>query len=653
MKREVSVLIVVFTLLVIAFYILLNISYKKQVDSILNKEQKQLQISYDAVSNMYNIVLNTIVRKQILTLEVMQILKSIYHVNSQEIPILRGKLYRQLWELYDEELIPLNINQLQFHLKNGKSFLRFSDPEKSDDELFEIRKTIRKANQELVESSGFEGGRTSPGFRHVYPIVDDEGTHLGSVELSLSFDAIKKELSKLLSYMNFNFIIKRSISTDIVLQEYIERFSSTKISENYVTENPHIVELNNGDKSIKMMDIISHYITKNSKNRSEIVEKLEIGKQFYTIIKKDKTTYVMHFLPIYDTDKKLVAYIIGSEKNDNIKSIINQKDLYLAIGIIGILVFIFFLFLHLKNIKKILFQKNEIQTIAQTVKSGLMVIDKKGMATFINDAACEMLNYNISDLLNKAIHNKVHHHHHNEENCPIINVGISGISYVGEEKFMKKNGEIFPVNVSCAPLKKNNQITGTVMVFRDITEEKKNEQKIKRLAYYDFLTHLPNRKLFYDRLQRAVIKSKRHNHYGGFIYIDLDDFKNVNDTYGHIVGDNLLIKVAKRLTSHVRKEDTIARMGGDEFTIIIDILDANKNKSHEILSLIISKIHEAFSEIFIVEGKEIKCKVSIGGLVFKNSNFITANMILEKADSTMYKAKKEGKNRYKISTLDI
>ena len=179
-------------------------------------------------------------------------------------------------------------------------------------------------------------------------------------------------------------------------------------------------------------------------------------------------------------------------------------------------------------------------------------------------------------------------------------------------------------------------------IWNLLTRLKRTNEQITELAHHDSLTGLPNRILFYDRLNQAITRAQRDKESIAVLYLDLDGFKLVNDTFGHDVGDALLCEAARRIRSCVRVSDTVARMGGDEFTVILCNVKAVNSKDR-----VAKKIVEAISRPFMLNGKECSVSVSIGISLYPD-NGETAEQLVKIADAAMYLAKHGGRNGYRF-----
>ena len=216
-----------------------------------------------------------------------------------------------------------------------------------------------------------------------------------------------------------------------------------------------------------------------------------------------------------------------------------------------------------------------------------------------------------------------------------------GDSWRGEVRKRRRDGGHYWELSSGSPIRNaNGNVTHYLEVGEDITEKKQAEAMIRQMAYYDALTKLPNRTLFHDRLGNALSRAKREKKVLAVLFLDLDGFKSVNDTHGHSAGDDLLRQVADRLTRCVRENDTVARMGGDEFMVLLPVLDESKHAGR-----VAEKIISAFQEPFSVADEERRVTTSIGISTFPVDGE-SAEDLIKNADAAMYRSKEGGRNQY-------
>jgi len=214
----------------------------------------------------------------------------------------------------------------------------------------------------------------------------------------------------------------------------------------------------------------------------------------------------------------------------------------------------------------------------------------------------------------------------------------------GEIWNRRKNGMEYPEWLTITAVKDMNGIvTNYVGVFSDITESKAAENEIKNLAFYDPLSGLPNRRLLLDRLNHALASSTRSGREGALLFIDLDNFKTINDTLGHHIGDQLLLQVAQRLQSCVREGDTVARLGGDEFVVMLEDLSEHSFEAAEQTEAVGEKILASLNQQYILADHKYHNTPSIGVTLFNNHQQ-SIDELLKQADIAMYQAKKSGRN---------
>ncbi|MCW8933876.1 MAG: sensor domain-containing diguanylate cyclase [Gammaproteobacteria bacterium] len=215
----------------------------------------------------------------------------------------------------------------------------------------------------------------------------------------------------------------------------------------------------------------------------------------------------------------------------------------------------------------------------------------------------------------------------------ITTVEKSG-QWSGEVRMLHKQGHIGWIESMCVPIFDENKVMiGALGINRDITERKNEIEHLKHLAHYDFLTKIPNRSLLFDRVEHLIARSKRDKLSFALFYIDLDNFKNFNDTKGHAYGDQILVEVALRLKQCIRSSDTVARIGGDEFILVLENIT---DKSY--IKIILETITITLKTNFIVDNENIYVDCSIGVATYPD-NGKTMDELLAIADSAMYKIK--------------
>jgi diguanylate cyclase (GGDEF)-like protein/PAS domain S-box-containing protein len=286
--------------------------------------------------------------------------------------------------------------------------------------------------------------------------------------------------------------------------------------------------------------------------------------------------------------------------------------------------------------------------LLQAAGDGIFGVDPAGRLTFVNPAALKMLGFAEAEMLGKKAHALIHHSRpdgssYPEEECPMYASFTKCVQHtVTDQVLWRKDGNSFPVEYSSTPITKDGKVMGAVVTFRDVTERMQAEEKIRQLAYHDPLTGLPNRKLFSDRLGIALARARRNQNKVAIGMLDLDNFKDVNDTLGHTAGDLLLQAAAERLSAALRKGDTVARFGGDEFVLILPDLQAIE-AAHQVAR----KIVESFRQPFFIDTRRLIVTTSVGIAVYPDDG-TDEGALLQHADIAMYQAKQTGRDRYRI-----
>jgi len=276
---------------------------------------------------------------------------------------------------------------------------------------------------------------------------------------------------------------------------------------------------------------------------------------------------------------------------------------------------------------------------------GITISDPEGRILYTNPAEATMHGYLVEELLNRQAQVLAPHHLH----CtwPLEKIEKYGV-WRRESVNQRKGGEEFPVQLSSVAVRNpEGEFLGITTACEEITERKRNEARIHQLAYYDPLSNLPNRTLFLDRLQKALALADRTTQPVAVLFLDLDNFKDINDTQGHDFGDRLLKEVAQRLSGCIRTTDTLARIGGDEFVVMLTSAGGQMTASATA-----TRILESFRSPFDIEDRRIYAGISIGIALYPD-DASDLEGLMRSADTAMYQAKARGRQNFQFFSASM
>jgi len=282
-------------------------------------------------------------------------------------------------------------------------------------------------------------------------------------------------------------------------------------------------------------------------------------------------------------------------------------------------------------------------TVLEHIADAVMVVDIEGVIVAVNPAFTQITGYAEADALGKHSSLTRSERHDPAFYQAMQDELIASGFWRGELWRRRKNGEIYLEWLTLSAVRDTNALTTHyVGVSRDITEVKQAQEKLDHLAHHDPLTALPNRLLFHDRLQHALLRTARSAEQLAILFIDLDRFKNVNDTLGHHIGDELLQQVAAQLAARLREGDTLARLGGDEFIVLLENVDGQYGATQ-----VAEKLVGMFEQPFLVASHELFVTCSVGVSLYPD-DAQDLNMLIRNADVAMYQAKARGRNGYRF-----
>jgi len=289
--------------------------------------------------------------------------------------------------------------------------------------------------------------------------------------------------------------------------------------------------------------------------------------------------------------------------------------------------------------------EERFRLISASATDGILTLGPEGEIVYWNPAAERIFGYSADEALGRPFHDLAAPARYLDDfRRGFQHFVLTGEGAVVGKTFeitaLRKNGEEFPVELSVSALRIKDR-WHALGVVRDISARKQVEERIRHLAYYDALTDLPNRRLFSDRLNQALVQAKRYRRSMAVLYLDLDRFKIVNDSLGHDAGDRLLVAVAERLQGLVREGDTVSRLGGDEFAMVLAEIAQPGDAA-----VVAEKVIERLEETVHIDGHDLQVTTSIGIAIYPVDGTDDALALMKQADIAMYEAKAAGRNRY-------
>lgn len=295
----------------------------------------------------------------------------------------------------------------------------------------------------------------------------------------------------------------------------------------------------------------------------------------------------------------------------------------------------------------------QYQVLLNSLADGVLGLDTKGNITFTNPAAKQLLAYNKQDLVERNILEILGYSNPQDPDeminkifrLPLIE---REVLINNDEIFYRRKGEETPVEYTCTPVVNDiGVVEGAVLIFRDISTRKATEKQLAHLEDYDPLTGIANRHLFMKLLPQTLAKAERYNLQIAIIFLDIDNFKRINDTWGHEVGDKLLKHISKRLKKSLRMSDLVVRLGGDEFTVIVE-----SAKNTRAIAMVAQKMLDTLAMPFKIDSREYLITASIGIATFPECA-TDSEQIIKCADVALYHAKTAGRNNFKFYTEEF
>ncbi|MGB3750141.1 MAG: diguanylate cyclase, partial [Arcobacteraceae bacterium] len=587
----------------------------------------------------YNILLETqkhisyaISQSVLRNTDLVELLENSYNQNENIQKINREKLMIQLTEQY-KTAQKQGVLQLQFVFKDNVSFLRVHKPSKFGDNITDIRDDFKYTSITHKPIRGFTQGRTAHGFRNIFPIFNKDEKYIGAMEISFTSENLQWYLNNV-SKIHSHFLVNKDIFIPNTWKrdDLVIKYEQSAESENYMLNinSMHTVQKCIVENKIRLSPI-----------KEDIKEKISLCKSFATYVSYNGHIDVVTFIPVHNLSNKVVAWIVSYDENKIIENALFNR---LMVRIISLLTSLLIIFLLAKQVlinHKINVQHNLLEDVLDNNDNIIIITDFKDVK-YTNNKFNELLHIASSNQFND------NYNHH------FIDIFIPMDGYLSKEllsenedfislinRTPEKDRVVAILNEKIQPkayqinISKSKNHDDYIVSLSDITKLKEYQVKTEHKAYIDGLTQVYNRNKFDEIFTMEMKNTQRYKTPLSIAIIDIDKFKNFNDTYGHLIGDEVLIEMAQTVQNNIRETDTFARWGGEEFVILFKntIVDDAKIVAEHIKGKIEQNSHKTAGKI----------TASFGVTQFKEND--TLETIFKRCDKALYKAKENGRNR--------
>jgi PAS domain S-box-containing protein len=452
------------------------ISFEKDAHKklYLEKQTTSQKIAWDSIVGTHKVGMSAYFETYIDRPDVKNILTIANSKDEKKKAQAREQLYTLLSPVY-AKLQERNVKQLHFQDRENNSFLRFHQAHNFGDSLNATRASIVMANRYKKPVFGFETGRVVSGFRNVFPIFQGD-EHIGSVELSQPFEALKRELRVTDIGRESMMAIKALEILPKLLEENKKNYTQALFGDSWVVEHTK-EEVRPSEGFKKILTTVSQ-----DKKFATLLEKNE---PFSYEVESSNKKYAITVTPIVDVEGKYTAILLSSTHSSELEAIDTEFNTQLVYFSITLFVAAFAMFWLLNNRRALEIERRRLATISETMGEGMYVIGVDGRIKYINEAALLMLGLSFDECSGRIAHYLFHSHDKNNdsslEKCQIYMVIKSSNKYEGVDYFRKKDGTIFAVDVISSPLVENEETVGSVTVFRDISERIALEKSLKEL----------------------------------------------------------------------------------------------------------------------------------------------------------------------------
>lgn len=631
----ISVLTIIIIIINTIIFDIMSQNKQEKIDLVLKDKLNKLQVHFDVLYKNQETTAKTVYQSTILTKNVINILSKAQNSSYKQKDKLRKELHDILKEKY-KRLVQKGVLQFQFVLSDGISFLRVHKPNKFGDNIAKKRDDFKYTIDTHKPIRGFVQGKTAHGFRNVFPIFDKNKDFIGALEISFASEKIQDNLTNI-SKIHTHFLVNKHIFDSLIWDrdDFILDYKESAEHKDYMIT---MTKQHNVDVCITQNK-------RNLKNKREQINKnIKIGKKFaiYTIDKNNKVT-IVSFFPIKDLKNTITeAWLVSYEKSDFIYLTLKSNLLIRVIVSFISIILAIFVFLQILAQQRIKIEYKLLNNILNSTDDMMLVTDFKSVK-FSNKKFLNFTNSKSNEDFNEKTNN----------NLLSIFLDITGYLHTdlikNNESFYDLITNTLDENRTVSILDKNNitksfninitkasykDVDEYLVTLTDITKLKEKEMKIENKAYFDGLTGIFNRNKFDEICEQEFSRAYRYKHSFSLAIVDIDHFKLFNDNYGHLIGDEVLIMLAKEIQTKVRDTDTFARWGGEEFVILFP------ETSKENAKIICDKLRINISSLSHKDAG--KTTASFGITEYKKDD--TLETMFKRCDDALYYAKENGRD---------
>jgi len=616
-------------------YFVTESNSKQRIQLVLDRNLKTLKTHYDILLQTQKVSADTLYKSTLHVDRLAPILREAQNATKEQKLKLRDELHRLLAFRY-ERAQQKGVLQYQFVLKNNESFLRMHKPSKYGDDLSVVREDYRYVNENKKLIRGFTQGKTSHGFRNTYPIYDKDGISVGAMEISFSSDNFQWFLNNI-SNVHTHFLVDKKIfdSKTWARNDLVLKYAQSAENTNYM------ITLNKTHSKKKCID---QNIIALKPIRKEIDENMAYGEEFASYIEHNKNMEVVSFLPVKNISGVTVAWLVSYEKSEFIYLTLKNRTVIRIAFFIFSIILVYFILQQARS-KQSIIQKHRLLDDMLNVTENIMFITDFKNVSFSNNKFKIFFHIQNNEDFNQESKHNIFNIFIDVDGClheKDLKDGehiISLIKRTPEEKRIVSildehlQARVFKISIS-----KTNYENNYLVTLADITKIQEKQKKTEKKAYFDGLTNIYNRNKFDEVVKDEIARARRYENSLSMAIIDVDKFKDFNDTYGHLIGDEVLVMMTKSISINVRDTDTFARWGGEEFVILFPEITAKSAKviSEKLRGMIEQLSHETAGGI----------TASFGISEFREGDTLTS--LFKRCDEALYRAKENGRNRVEV-----